>query len=295
MHIAFAPKPGANTCAGRGCTSSIVVASVSGVCGVTGTSAFGFRSSSTGPRQNWSIAAIEFRLDANCAILSVLPFVTFAVAERDLEYLNCSMTGDSPRLTSPPSSPFALTSARHISGESNEQIDPKPQPENNSNNRLRGTERLEEVRPGLLQGKSQRAIARELRFDEAVVRRDVRKLRLSEESPAAIEPGAEPEPYLRAFRLQTVAEEKTKRIAEEPASAAHRDALSAVILAWLLTKGRIARWQFHPRWKMRVEPHGDGVSPSLPVPIQADRNYDEPQVGPARSAARILSGVTGSA
>jgi transposase-like protein len=65
------------------------------------------------------------------------------------------------------------------------------------NDRISPAERLSRVREAVQQGKSKRAIARELGCDEGTVRRDIAKLQLPEDSLEAIEKGAPAEQFLR--------------------------------------------------------------------------------------------------
>ena len=61
-------------------------------------------------------------------------------------------------------------------------------------------ERLEYVQRGLAQGKTQRAIARELGVDEGTVRRDLKKLQLPPQDLAKVQQGAAAEAFLRGAR-----------------------------------------------------------------------------------------------
>ena len=106
----------------------------------------------------------------------------------------------------------------------------------NQNDRISPTERLKLVREGLQQGKSRRAIARELGCDEGTIRRDIAKLQLPEESIEAIEQGAPAEQFLRMSRLASAMLERDHRLEEELATGVHSDAVAEDVLTYLLEK-----------------------------------------------------------
>ncbi len=107
--------------------------------------------------------------------------------------------------------------------------------------------RLGLVEQGVIDGKSQRQIARELGCDEGTVRRDLEILALPEDQVLAIRNGDSAEKYLRARRRQEAAErlrlrqqqiaaEQRTRLQEEKTSGIHSDETSKAVLDWLGSK-----------------------------------------------------------
>jgi transposase-like protein len=113
-------------------------------------------------------------------------------------------------------------------------------------NRPKGAQRLELVRGGLDQGKSQREIARELGWDQGTIRRDIAKLSLPPDKLQAIQKGDSAEKHLNRARFEKtgkdpIAERKKrkrllaeeKRLLAEKETGVHSDALATIILDWL--------------------------------------------------------------
>jgi hypothetical protein len=111
-----------------------------------------------------------------------------------------------------------------------------------SKTRSRGAERLELVRRGRDQGKSNREIARDLGCDEGTVRRDLKKLRLPEDQLIAIQEGDPAEQYLDKARFektgidQKVRKIRRKRLLTEKVTGVPSDEAANAVSAWLVKK-----------------------------------------------------------
>jgi transposase-like protein len=102
--------------------------------------------------------------------------------------------------------------------------------------RISPLERLNQVRAGLQQDKSQRAMAKELGCDEGTIRRDIAKLQLPDEALGAIEQGAAAEQFFRKSRIEVALQEREQRLQEERATEAHSDAVAETVLSYLFKK-----------------------------------------------------------
>lgn len=115
-------------------------------------------------------------------------------------------------------------------------------PNNQPDARVRGNERLTIVDVLLEQGWSQREIAKELGWDEAVIRRDIEKLSLPKGELAAIQSGDTAERYLNEARFRktgvdrAAAAKQRRRLSQEKRDGRHSTSLSVAILNWLAKK-----------------------------------------------------------
>jgi hypothetical protein len=118
-----------------------------------------------------------------------------------------------------------------------------------TDDRPRGTERLELICRGLDEGKSQRKIADELGYDEGTIRRDLDKLALPNDQLIAIQNGDTAEQYLDKARFektgidQKVLKIRRKRLRAEKATGVPSDEAEKVVSAWLIEKVPITRIQ----------------------------------------------------
>jgi hypothetical protein len=106
------------------------------------------------------------------------------------------------------------------------QIDPRP----------KGLDRLKIVFQGLLEGKSQRQIAREVRYDEGTVRRDIAILNLPDVHLHPVLAGASAEQFLRVIRAGEAADARAGRVQEEMETGCHSEAVAKAALDYLLDK-----------------------------------------------------------
>jgi hypothetical protein len=125
------------------------------------------------------------------------------------------------------------------------EVDPETPLENAAaKKRLDPVERRKAVKETSATGLSIRAIADQLGFDEATVRRDLKVLNLPEKLRILAEQGVAVEPLLRRDRRQRkqaqelahrayVAKEQNRRLIEERRDGRHSDAISNAALAWL--------------------------------------------------------------
>jgi hypothetical protein len=106
----------------------------------------------------------------------------------------------------------------------------------NPNPRPKGPDRLKVVFQGLMDGKSQRQIARDMGYDERTVRRDIAILNLPDVHLHAVLAGASPEQFLRAIRTGEAADAQAGRIQEELETGCHSDKVAQAALDYLLDK-----------------------------------------------------------
>jgi hypothetical protein len=120
----------------------------------------------------------------------------------------------------------------------------KPQG-NTPDTRAKGAERIELVRQGLEEGKSNGQLARELGFDEGTIRRDIKKLELPEDSLDAVKNGESAEQHLRAARFAAAAQERETRLLEEKETGCHSNALAEHVLGFLMDKEFTSKHEEH--------------------------------------------------
>jgi hypothetical protein len=106
-----------------------------------------------------------------------------------------------------------------------------------SDTRPKGAQRLELVRAGHDQGKSQREMAREQGFDEGTIRRDIAKLSLPQDKLVAIQKGDSAEKHLNQARFEKTGKERSadrkrlRRLVAELETGEH----SSPSLSWCAT------------------------------------------------------------
>ncbi len=105
--------------------------------------------------------------------------------------------------------------------------------QNRAKSRLSRKDRLFRVQLGVVAGKSNRQIAKELGVDEGTVRRDRLTLRLSKEDLQAVKGGAPVEPLLRKQEKRKVAAAREKHEAAERESQFLTNRLVKLIRDWL--------------------------------------------------------------
>jgi transposase-like protein len=107
--------------------------------------------------------------------------------------------------------------------------------------RISPVERLNHVRAGLQQGKSQRAMAKELGCDEGTIRRDLKKLRLADNHRTLVEQGASAEPFLRTVRGEEALDELWWRVQEEANTGSYSDDVARAGLLYLMKQKDLVR------------------------------------------------------